>query len=442
MLTKGGRIGVQGFGLTTFRSCKTSGAMPNPRTRSPRSPRYGGGVASRWPDPIPTVNPPGISTRRARFIGVTLAASLSRGYTSGGGPEHTRSTLDLSHRDPTADAAPRVHLNGPSRRPAGDGCRSNPSAAICATGASGAGRVYMKAHRGACLPSRRSGGRDVLTQRRGQRTVDEEGGGLRSGLLRSSSGQRDRTDFAIIRPAGVDRICIGHAAFLVRGADRRQMATAACRLRGQRGRHMSVVLERCGSNCAEAGGRRNAVPFVPTPHRHANAHINGIAGFSPVDASRRRAWRTAAAPFSIPLLDRRRVRAARAENRDLPPGRREVRTFVTTPRSDGRESDAHTGGLPRRVMPWRSPRTCPRPQRRPRAPRYLRSEALRAHAGVPHCVASVPDSVARAPPDEYCDIADLMNRGVIALPSDLTPRFAEWVRYLAVAAHMTRRTLS
>jgi succinyl-diaminopimelate desuccinylase len=258
-------------------------------------------------------------------------------------------------------------------------------------------------------------------------TVDEESGGFAgvAWLAEHRRLSKERTDFVIIpEPLYVDRICIGHRGvywFEVETAGR--IAHGSMPFHGVSAiEHMGLVLDRIQRELQpKLAGRTTAMPVVPPAARHATLNVNGVSGGQPVDgiqtpcvADRCRAV------FDRRFLIEEGFEAARTEIVDLLNGvAREVPDFTYELR------DLMI------VEPTRTPDGSPVVAALDRALHKVlgRSGGLVASpgtydqkhvariAGVPHCVAYGPGILDLAhQPDEYCDVADLINATkVIAL---------------------------
>ena len=259
-------------------------------------------------------------------------------------------------------------------------------------------------------------------------TVDEESGGFAgvAWLAQQKRLSAGRTDFAIIpEPLYVDRICIGHRGvywFEVETTGR--IAHGSMPFHGVNAiEHMGVVLDRIRARAvAEARGRaRPAMPVIPADARHATLNVNGISGGQPVDgiqtpcvADRCRAV------FDRRFLLEEGFDATKAE-------------IVALLEQVARETPGFHYGLKDLMIvhPTQTPDGSPVVSALERALHRVlgRSGGLVASpgtydqkhfarlAGVPHCVAYGPGILDLAhQPDEYCNIADLVNATkVIAL---------------------------
>ena len=386
---------------------------------------------------LPTVNPPGeLYEDCARFIGGTLAAQgLEVEYHAAEGlPEHTRAhpRINVIGTRRGRAARPLVHLNGHfDVVPPGDGWTVDPFGGEVRDGRIwGRGSCDMKAGISAAVfavEAIRRAGVELNGSVEISGTVDEESGGFAgvAWLARQKRIHSDRTDFAIIpEPLYVDRICIGHrGVYWFEVTTRGRIAHGSMPFHGVSAiAHMGLLLERIHAHLQPAlAARTTAVPVIPPGARHATLNINGISGGQPVDgiqtpcvADRCRAV------FDRRFLLEEGFDATRAEivetldalKRDVPDFQYQIRDLMIvhpTKTPDGSPVVAaldtalhcvlgRSGGL------VASPGT------------YDQKHFARI-AGVPHCVAYGPGILDLAhQPDEYCDIADLMNATrVIAL---------------------------
>src|SRR4051812_13026020 len=386
---------------------------------------------------VPTVNPPGDHYADcAGVIGRRLAAcGLEVEYHQAEGrPEHTAAhpRVNVIGTRRGRLARPLVHLNGHfDVVPAGAGWTKDPFGAEIEQG-----RIYG---RGACdmkagiasavfaVEAIRRAGVELQGSVEISGTVDEESGGFAGVAWLAEQGRIDasRTDFAIIpEPLGVDRICIGHrGVYWFEVLTRGRIAHGSMPFHGVSAiAHMAILLERIQTDLQpRLASRTTKVPVIPLDARHATININGIDGGQPVDgiqtpcvADRCRAvfdrrflleeGFDATREEIVTLLDAlvRTVPDFRYELRDLMVVH-PTRTPEGSPVVSALDSALHrvlgrSGGL------VASPGT------------YDQKHFARI-AGVPHCVAYGPGILDLAhQPDEYCDVADLVNATkVIAL---------------------------
>ena len=386
---------------------------------------------------IPTVNPPGaLYDDCARFIGRTLQqCGFEVEYHAADGraehtPAHPRINVIGTHRG--RSHRPLVHLNGHfDVVPAGQGWTKDPFGGEVSDGRIwGRGSCDMKAGLAAAIfaaEAIRRAGVPLAGSVEISGTVDEESGGF-AGVAWLAEQKRlsaDRTDFAIIpEPLYVDRICIGHRGvywFEVQTTGR--IAHGSMPFHGVNAiEHMGLVLDRIERELVpRLADRTTAMPVIPAGARHATININGITGGQPVEGIQTPCVADACrAVFDrrflleegfdatkaeiIALLD-----AIAAETPDFKYGIRDLmivhptRTPDRSPVVSALDRALHTvlgrsGGL------VASPGT------------YDQKHFARI-AGVPHCVAYGPGILDLAhQPDEYCDVADLVNATkVIAL---------------------------
>jgi succinyl-diaminopimelate desuccinylase len=385
---------------------------------------------------IPTINPPGEHYEDcARLIGATLAslAFAIEYHAADGRPEHTRRhpRLNVIGTRPGRSARPLVHLNGHfDVVPAGDGWTVDPFGGEIRDGRIwGRGACDMKAGIAAAVfavEAIRRAGVDLNGSVEISGTVDEESGGF-AGVAWLAQQQRisaDRTDFAIIpEPLGVDRICIGHrGVYWFEVQTRGRIAHGSMPFHGVNAiDHLGLVLDRMRDELRPAlASRRTGMPVIPPSARHATLNINGIAGGQAVDGIQT----PCVADQCRAVFDRRFLLEEGFENT-----RAEI---VALLEAVARDVPGFTYGL-RDLMvvhPTRTPEGSPVVAALERAlQRVLGRSGLVASpgtydqkhfariAGVPHCVAYGPGILDLAhQPDEYCEIADLMNATrVIAL---------------------------
>ena len=385
---------------------------------------------------IPTVNPPGEYYEDcARFIGATLAAlELAVEYhPAEGRPEHTRRhpRLNVIGTRHGRLARPLVHLNGHfDVVPPGDGWTIDPFGGEVRGGKIwGRGACDMKAGIAAAVfavEAIRRAGVALNGSVEISGTVDEESGGF-AGVAWLAERQRisaARTDFAIIpEPLGVDRICIGHrGVYWFEVQTRGRIAHGSMPFFGVSAiDHLGLVLERIRRELQPAlAGRQTAVPVVPPGARYATINVNAIAGGQPIDGIQT----PCVADRSRAIFDRRflleegfdRTRAEIVElldgiAREVPDFSYDLRDLMVvhpTRTPDGSPVVGALEGALRRVLGGSSLVASPGT--------YDQKHFARI-AGVPHCVAYGPGILDLAhQPDEYCDIADLMNATrVIAL---------------------------
>lgn len=385
---------------------------------------------------IPTVNPPGDCYEDcARFIGATLASFdfQIEYHAAEGRPEHTRThpRLNVIGTRHGRAARPLVHLNGHiDVVPAGDGWTVDPFGGDVRDGKIwGRGACDMKAGIAAAIfavEAIRRAGVALQGSVEISGTVDEESGGF-AGVAWLAQQQRisaDRTDFAIIpEPLGVDRICVGHrGVYWFEVQTRGRIAHGSMPFLGVNAiEHLGLVLERMRRDLQPAlAARTTEVPVIPPGARHATLNVNAIAGGqaaggiqTPCVADRCRAI------FDRRFLIEEGFETTRAEivdlldrmARDVPDFRYELRDLMVVHPTRTPEGSPVIGALERALQ-----RVLGRSGLVASPGTYDQKHFARL-AGVPHCVAYGPGILDLAhQPDEYCDIADLMNATrVIAL---------------------------
>ena len=385
---------------------------------------------------IPTVNPPGDCYEDcARFIGATLASFdfQIEYHAAEGRPEHTRThpRLNVIGTRHGRAARPLVHLNGHiDVVPAGDRWTVDPFGGDVRDGKIwGRGACDMKAGIAAAIfavEAIRRAGVALQGSVEISGTVDEESGGF-AGVAWLAQQQRisaDRTDFAIIpEPLGVDRICVGHrGVYWFEVQTRGRIAHGSMPFLGVNAiEHLGLVLERMRRDLQPAlAARTTEVPVIPPGARHATLNVNAIAGGqtaggiqTPCVADRCRAI------FDRRFLIEEGFETTRAEivdlldrmARDIPDFRYELRDLMVVHPTRTPEGSPVIGALERALQ-----RVLGRSGLVASPGTYDQKHFARL-AGVPHCVAYGPGILDLAhQPDEYCDIADLMDATrVIAL---------------------------
>jgi succinyl-diaminopimelate desuccinylase len=385
---------------------------------------------------LPTINPPGeLYDDCARLIGAALGSCGFdvEYYAAEGRPEHTPThpRINVVGTRHGARLRPVVHLNGHfDVVPPGDGWTIDPFGGIVRDGRIwGRGSCDMKAGLAAAVFAAEAIRRADVTLNGTVEisgTVDEESGGF-AGVAWLATHERlskDRTDYVIIpEPLYVDRICIGHrGVYWFEVETRGRIAHGSMPFHGVSAiAHMGVVLDRVRTELQpKLAARTTAMPVIPPGARHATVNINGIDGGQPVGgiqtpcvADRCRAV------FDRRFLLEEGFDATKSEvvdlleslRRDLPGFEYELRDLMV-------------------VHPTRTPDGSPVIRALERAlQRVLGRSGLVASPGTydhKHVarIAGVPDCVAYGPgildlahqPNEYCDVADLVNATkVIAL---------------------------
>jgi succinyl-diaminopimelate desuccinylase len=429
------------IGLTTFPACKNVGEpMPNSTDRVLAAVDALTDEAVAFTSDlirIPTVNPPGeLYEDCARLIGERLATfDFEVEYHAAvGRPEHTRAhpRLNVIGTRRGRSPHPLVHLNGHfDVVPAGDGWTVDPFGGEVRDGRIwGRGACDMKAGLAAALfavEAIRRAGIALNGSVEVSGTVDEESGGFAgvAWLAQQKRLSAERTDFAIIpEPLGVDRICIGHrGVYWFEVQTRGRIAHGSMPFHGVNAiEHMAIVLERMRHELQPTlTGRRTAVPVIPDAARDATLNINGIEGGQAVDgiqtpcvADRCRAV------FDRRFLIEEGFEATKAEilellagvARDVPDFRHEIRDLMVVHPTRTPDGSPVVSALEKAMV-----RVLGRSGGLVASPGTYDQKHFARLAGVPHCVAYGPGILELAhQPDEYCDIADLMNATrVIAL---------------------------
>jgi succinyl-diaminopimelate desuccinylase len=386
---------------------------------------------------IPTVNPPGdFYEDCARTIGAKLAAfgHEVEYHAAEGRPEHTRAhpRLNVIGTRRGRSLRPLVHLNGHfDVVPAGAGWTVDPFGGEVRDGRIwGRGACDMKAGLAAAVFAVEAI-RRADVQLHGSvevsGTVDEESGGF-AGVAWLAEQKRlgaDRTDFAIIpEPLYVDRVCIGHrGVYWFEVETHGRIAHGSMPFHGVNAvDHMGRVLERMRRELQpKLAGRRTDMPVVPDAARQATLNINGIAGGQAVDgiqtpcvADRCRAV------FDRRFLIEEGFDATKAEivelldavARDVPDFTYGIRDLLIVHPTRTPDGSPVVGALEKALH-----RVLGRSGGLVASPGTYDQKHFARIAGVPHCVAYGPGILDLAhQPDEYCDIADLMNATrVIAL---------------------------
>jgi succinyl-diaminopimelate desuccinylase len=386
---------------------------------------------------IPTVNPPGdVYEDCARFIGDTLATCEFdvEYHPAEGRPEHTRTHPRVNVIGTRRGRAlrPLVHLNGHfDVVPAGGGWTVDPFGGDVRDGRIwGRGACDMKAGLAAAVfavEAIRRAGVELHGSVEVSGTVDEESGGFAgvAWLAQQKRISADRTDFAIIpEPLYVDRICVGHrGVYWFEVQTHGRIAHGSMPFHGVNAvDHMSVVLERVRRELQpKLAGRRTDMPVIPPAARHATLNVNGIDGGQPIDgiqtpcvADRCRAV------FDRRFLLEEGFDATRAEivellesvAREVPEFHYDLRDLMVVHPTRTPDGSPVVGALEKALQ-----RVLGRSGGLVASPGTYDQKHFARIAGVPHCVAYGPGILDLAhQPDEYCDIADLMNATrVIAL---------------------------
>jgi succinyl-diaminopimelate desuccinylase len=386
---------------------------------------------------IPTINPPGdLYEECARFIGNRLdACGFDVEYHSAvGRPEHTtrhpRVNVIGSRRG--RRERPVVHLNGHfDVVPAGAGWTVNPFGGDVRDGRIwGRGSCDMKAGIAAAVfaaEAIRRAGVELNGTVEISGTVDEESGGFAGVAWLAQQGRlsSDRTDFAIIpEPLYVDRICIGHrGVYWFEVQTQGRIAHGSMPFHGVSAvDHMGMVLERMRRDLQpRLAARTTAVPVIPAAARHATLNVNGISGGQPVDGIQTPCVADACrAVFDRRFLLEEGFDAAKSEivelldsiGCDVPDFRYHLRDLMVVHPTRTPDGSPVIGAIDRALH-----RVLGRSGGLVASPGTYDQKHFARIAGVPHCVAYGPGILDLAhQPDEYCDVADLVNATkVIAL---------------------------
>jgi succinyl-diaminopimelate desuccinylase len=386
---------------------------------------------------IPTVNPPGdLYEDCARVIGTRLGACgfEVEYHAAVGRPEHTtrhpRVNVIGSRRG--RRDRPVVHLNGHfDVVPAGAGWTVNPFGGDVRDGRIwGRGSCDMKAGIAAAVfaaEAIRRAGVELNGTVEISGTVDEESGGFAGVAWLAQQGRlsRDRTDFAIIpEPLYVDRICIGHrGVYWFEVQTQGRIAHGSMPFHGVSAiEHMGIVLDRMRRDLQpRLATRTTAVPVIPAGARHATLNVNGISGGQPVDGIQTPCVADACrAVFDRRFLLEEGFDTAKSEivellesiGCDVPEFRYQLRDLMVVHPTRTPDGSPVIGAIDRALH-----RVLGRSGGLVASPGTYDQKHFARIAGVPHCVAYGPGILDLAhQPDEYCDVADLVNATkVIAL---------------------------
>lgn len=386
---------------------------------------------------IPTVNPPGdLYDDCARRIGRTLGACgfELEYHAAEGRPEHTRAhpRINVVGTRRGRSQRPVVHLNGHlDVVPAGAGWSVDPFGGEVRDGRLwGRGACDMKAGIAAAVFAaeaiRRAGivlnGTVEISG-----TVDEESGGFAgvAWLAEHRRLSRERTDFVIIpEPLYVDRICIGHrGAYWFEVETLGRIAHGSMPFHGINAiDHMAIFFERVRRDLEpKLAERLTAIPVVPAAARHATININGVTGGQPVGGIQTPCVAdTCRAVFDRRFLLEEGFDATKAEivalleatAADVPDFKYTITDLMVVHPTRTPDDSPVIGALDRALH-----RVLGRSGGLVASPGTYDQKHVAQIAGVPHCVAYGPGILDLAhQPDEYCDIADLVNATkVIAL---------------------------
>jgi succinyl-diaminopimelate desuccinylase len=386
---------------------------------------------------VPTVNPPGEHYADcARLIGRTLGAcGLAVEYHEADGrPEHTAShpRVNVIGSRSGRSSRPLVHLNGHfDVVPPGAGWTKDPFA-----GTVEGGRIYG---RGACdmkagiaaavfaVEAIRRAGIELPGSVEVSGTVDEESGGFAGVAWLAQRGRISaaRTDYAIIpEPLHVDRICIGHrGVYWFEVETRGRIAHGSMPFHGVNAiEHMGVILERFRRDLGPAlAARTTSLPVIPAAARHATLNVNAVSGGQPIDGIQTPCVAdTCRAIFDRRFLIEEGFDATRKEivsvldqlAAEVPGFKYELRDRLVVYPTQTPEGSPVVSALDRALH-----RVLGRSGGTVASPGTYDQKHFAGIAGVPHCVAYGPGILDLAhQPDEYCEIADLVQATkVIAL---------------------------
>jgi len=386
---------------------------------------------------MPTVNPPGeLYEECARFIGGKLADFDFdvEYYAAEGRPEHTftHPRINVLGTRCGRSMRPLVHLNGHfDVVPAGAGWTVDPFGGDVREGRIwGRGACDMKAGIAAAIfaaEAIRRAGVELNGTVEISGTVDEESGGFAGVAWLAHHGRVSaaRTDYAIIpEPLYVDRICIGHrGVYWFEVLTKGRIAHGSMPFHGVSAiEHMGLLLDRIRDDLQpRLAARTTMMPVIPDGARHATLNINGISGGQPVGgiqtpcvADRCRAV------FDRRFLLEEGFDATKAEivemldavARDVPDFQYELRDLMVVHPTKTPDGSPVVAALDRALH-----RVFGRSGGLVASPGTYDQKHFARIAGVPHCVAYGPGILDLAhQPDEYVDIADLVNATkVIAL---------------------------
>jgi succinyl-diaminopimelate desuccinylase len=386
---------------------------------------------------IPTVNPPGeLYEECARLIGAQLGSCgfEVEYHAAEGRPEHTRAHPRLNvvgSRRGRRDR-PLVHLNGHfDVVPAGEGWTTDPFGADVRGGRIwGRGSCDMKAGLAAAVfaaEAIRRADVELNGTVEVSGTVDEESGGFAGVAWLAERGRLSatRTDFVIIpEPLHVDRICIGHrGVYWFEVHTKGRIAHGSMPFHGVNAiDHMAIVLSRMREVLQpRLAARTTAMPVIPSDARHATLNINAIEGGQAVHGIQTPCvadgcW----AVFDRRFLLEEGFDAVRGEvvdllesvRRDIPDFAYELRDLMIVHPTRTPENSPVIGALDRALQ-----RVLGRNGAIVASPGTYDQKHIARIAGVQDCVAYGPGILDLAhQPDEYCEVADLINATkVIAL---------------------------
>jgi succinyl-diaminopimelate desuccinylase len=386
---------------------------------------------------VPSVNPPGdLYDDCARLIGRTLGACgfEVEYHAAEGRPEHTPRHPRINVVGTRRGRAPRpvVHLNGHvDVVPPGAGWTVDPFGGEIRGGRIwGRGACDMKAGLASAIfaiEAIRRAGVELNGTVEVSGTVDEESGGFAgvAWLAEQRRLSRERTDYVIIpEPLYVDRICVGHrGVYWFEVETRGRIAHGSMPFHGINAiDHMGVVLERVrGELGPRLASRTTAVPVVPAGARHATININGVIGGQPVGGIQTPCVAdTCCAVFDRRFLLEEGFEQTRAEivallesiAADVPEFKYSIKDLMVVHPTRTPDDSPLIGALDRALH-----RVLGRSGGVVASPGTYDQKHVVTIAGVPDCVAYGPGILDLAhQPDEYCEIADLVNATkVIAL---------------------------
>jgi succinyl-diaminopimelate desuccinylase len=378
---------------------------------------------------IPTVNPPGDAYEAcALVIGERLAScGFAVEYLAAeGSAEHTvtHPRINVIGLRRGQSMRPLVHLNGHfDVVPAGAGWTMDPFSGLVRDGRIyGRGSCDMKAGITAAIYAAeaiRRAGVALNGSIEISGTVDEESGGFAGMAWLAQHGRlsADKTDAVIItEPTNTDRVYIGHrGVYWFEVTTRGRIAHGCMPFLGVSAiEHMGVILESLRRELMPAlNARTTAMPVKPEGARHATLNINGIAGGQPIDGIQT----PCVADICRAIFDRRFLveegfDATRAEivalleraAQETPDLLYELRDLMVVHPVRTPDGASVVSALDRAAQ-----QVLGRPLLLAASPGTYDHKHVDRIAGVPNCVAYGPGILDLAhQPDEYCNIADLV----------------------------------
>jgi len=379
---------------------------------------------------VPTVNPPGEGYAEcARLIGdrLTTGGFEVEYHAAEGRPEHTSAhpRINVVGLRRGRSLRPTLHLNGHvDVVPAGGGWTVDPFAGIIRDGrVYGRGACDMKAGIAAAVFAAEAIRRCGVTLNGSVEisgTVDEESGGHAGVAWLAHHGRlrAGRQDYVIIpEPLNVDRICIGHrGVYWFEITTHGRIGHGSMPFLGVSAiEHMGELLERIRRELAPVlSARTTGMPVVPPGARHATININGIAGGQPVEGIQTPCVAdTCRAVFDRRFLHEEGFDNARAEIASLlaraadeiPHLRYELRDLMVVHPVQTPSPSPLVESLERSILS-----VLARPATQVASPGTYDHKHVDRIAGIRQCVAYGPGVLDIAhQPDEWCDIADLVN---------------------------------